>query len=663
MSITSGPKLKICKWISLLIVTFCTSNFSTAQTRMDSLRDVLSRLPVTFAADTHRVLLLVEMGREINNDKVAIDYLNQAMTLAQKTKWSRGIMIVTSRTGFHYGRMGFDYRACEYFFKALRLAELQKDNVWIGFAYRYLGDNHNDLGEFKKAIQFFDKSLPYLYKGKDYPRYLIAMHNKGLSYLALEKYDEAITVFKNVLDKNRTFKQKDVDVPCITNLSTAYEKKGDLTTALTYLNKLRELSSTNPDDVAYADIQIARILTKLGRIEDALLYANAANKIEGKVRINTIKSIHETLTKLYQNKGNYPLAFKHLSEFNALQMQNSADMQHKQIESLKFYYENEKQKADIYLLNRDVAEKERDKRFLTIWLYSVSAFVIVLSFAIFLINRKSKKIEAQRNQIRLIKEALDDTNQKLLELNGSLEQRVNERTSELMIANNELIAKNNEIKEAFFNGQSLERKRVASELHDNLGGTISALKWQFESIETERLTQQEKVIYENVLAMMEVAYADVRNISHNLIPAELEKQGLSVALKNLISDLNSNRRIHFEFIDNYVGGFLDKRKEMEVYGICMEVINNILKHSRATEASLNIQQIADNLLISISDNGVGMPQFRSESRNGMGLRNLQSRAEGINGEISIETNLPAGTLVRIAIYPDPESEPSGRGSA
>ena len=118
---------------------------------------------------------------------------------------------------------------------------------------------------------------------------------------------------------------------------------------------------------------------------------------------------------------------------------------------------------------------------------------------------------------------------------------------QLKAKNEELKAKNDEISGAMFKGQTNERKRVASELHDNLNTKIVALKWRFEALDISKYSAQDQKVLSDFIKVLDDIYMDVRLIAHNLLPVELETQGLVIALQKLLNNI-SNRHISFHLL-------------------------------------------------------------------------------------------------------------------
>jgi signal transduction histidine kinase len=200
--------------------------------------------------------------------------------------------------------------------------------------------------------------------------------------------------------------------------------------------------------------------------------------------------------------------------------------------------------------------------------------------------------------------------------------------------NQQLKTKNREIEEALQKGQTIERKRVAEELHDNLSAKISGIRWRLEAIEPDFKTEKHKKIYESSVNALAEVYTDVRLIAHNLLPAELETKGLPVALENLIKELNGLQKTEFTLnIASTIGRFQNKI-EYEIFSIVLELSNNILKHSKAINAFISLEIEKNNLKLLVSDNGIGIEE--DSIKQGMGMSNLKSRVASLNGKMTIE---------------------------
>ncbi|GAB4417476.1 MAG: hypothetical protein OHK0039_27910 [Bacteroidia bacterium] len=197
-------------------------------------------------------------------------------------------------------------------------------------------------------------------------------------------------------------------------------------------------------------------------------------------------------------------------------------------------------------------------------------------------------------------------------------------------------------------GEERERRRIARDLHDGLSSLLAAVKIQFGTIRP--VQQQEK--FDAALAALDEANREVRRIAHNMMPEVLTHYGLVEAVSEVVSNLSAGGGIRLAFSHYGLDEQLDPTIELTVYRIIQELLNNVLKHSQATEALVQLNRHDALLTLTVEDNGVGFdPQA---ARRGMGLDNLRSRVSYLQGEVQIDSAPGRGTAVYIEmILPSP----------
>ena len=212
----------------------------------------------------------------------------------------------------------------------------------------------------------------------------------------------------------------------------------------------------------------------------------------------------------------------------------------------------------------------------------------------------------------------------------------------------QLQKQNAELQAALLQGQTIERKRVAADLHDSLGSTMSSLIYTVNAIDTNHLDDQEQKVYLHLKQMLDTAYNEIRLLSHNLLPEEFEKQGLAEALRHFVRKINQTKTIQFNLSIDPQLGRLSPKIEFELYSICLELINNILKHAHATQAQINLSAPSPNgeLKLVISDNGRG---FFDNDSDGKGIKNVKARVESLNGTWQYDSKPNQGTSSTISI--------------
>ena len=211
---------------------------------------------------------------------------------------------------------------------------------------------------------------------------------------------------------------------------------------------------------------------------------------------------------------------------------------------------------------------------------------------------------------------------------------------------NTLLKQNAELQVALLKGQTIERQRVALDLHDNLGSTLSALWLSLDSVNQTNMNLEEKAIHQNLRENLEKAYNDVRLLSYNLLPEEFEKHGLTIILQGFVRKMNKNSTIKFDLEIDEDFGRVDNKIEFELYSICLELVNNIMKHSKASEAKIELSRSEKQIQLIVSDNGIGT--FNNES-DGKGMKNVKARVESLNGVWDLASKENEGTYSTINI--------------
>lgn len=207
------------------------------------------------------------------------------------------------------------------------------------------------------------------------------------------------------------------------------------------------------------------------------------------------------------------------------------------------------------------------------------------------------------------------------------------------------LALQNELLTSVIDAQESERKRIAQELHDGLGGYLSALRMM---VNRKKNSFDEKNHPESADAFIEVqdkldkAIKDVREISHNLMPSELDSGNFSNLLKEHLEYLNENGTLVFEYyIDEKINA-CDKVILISLYRITFELIRNIQKHSEATKATVQLIMHQDVVQLQVEDNGKGMDEHKG---NGIGLNNIRSRIQYLNGTMNIDSGKLGTTFI------------------
>ena len=208
---------------------------------------------------------------------------------------------------------------------------------------------------------------------------------------------------------------------------------------------------------------------------------------------------------------------------------------------------------------------------------------------------------------------------------------------------------------AILEAQEAERLRVAAELHDSVIQILSAVKFRMQVVE-ERLASVDEASWRDALkaeAHLEKAIQEVRRISRNLRPRELDDLGLASALRALCGEFSERTGLSVDLAIHRVPRTLAPGLELQLYRIVQEALGNIEKHSRATHVTIHLQRQKSLLQISIKDNGRGFdplaPRRSRTKRPGMGLVDMRERATFVGGTCVLRSAPGAGTEILIEV--------------
>jgi signal transduction histidine kinase len=190
--------------------------------------------------------------------------------------------------------------------------------------------------------------------------------------------------------------------------------------------------------------------------------------------------------------------------------------------------------------------------------------------------------------------------------------------------------------QAVMQGEEKERSRIAKDLHDGVAGMLAAVKMHFNSVALHVGGVLQTEGYQQGLKLLDEASQEVRKTSHNLMPEVLLQHGLDEAIRRYCNNVTNSSKLLVQYDSiGELGRFVDSF-ELSVYRIVQELLNNIVKHSKASEAIVQITYQHHLLLITIEDNGVGLAND-TQQKDGMGLRSLQSRVKAMNGKIEFDS--------------------------
>ncbi|PLK45464.1 sensor histidine kinase [Emticicia sp. TH156] len=202
--------------------------------------------------------------------------------------------------------------------------------------------------------------------------------------------------------------------------------------------------------------------------------------------------------------------------------------------------------------------------------------------------------------------------------------------------------------------QEVERRRIAKDLHDEVGAMLSVTKMSFNQL-LKKIDTSGEVIEQGqqTKEFLEESISQVRRISRELVPSTLEDFGLIIAIDEFIQKIHIATGVLFIFNHEGIDDTqrFDNKIELTVYRIAQELVNNALKHAEAQEITLKLSLLNKKLSFVFTDNGKGfnLEAVKKDVKSGLGLRNIESRLSVVNGTFAIQSILDKGTSSTIEI--------------
>ncbi len=211
------------------------------------------------------------------------------------------------------------------------------------------------------------------------------------------------------------------------------------------------------------------------------------------------------------------------------------------------------------------------------------------------------------------------------------------------------------ISKRIIEAQESERRRVSRELHDSVNQILASVKFRLESLEEQLPGKDKNIVREarKVKLLLNKVMTEVRRISRNLRPAELDDLGIGSAVRSLADEFSERTKIATVVKDGWPTRVLSPEVKLTMYRIIQESLTNVEKHARANRVRIGYAETASEIICTIEDNGLGIRgEDEGKARikgDGLGLLDMQERLSFIGGTLEIASVPRRGTVVTIHI--------------
>ena len=210
------------------------------------------------------------------------------------------------------------------------------------------------------------------------------------------------------------------------------------------------------------------------------------------------------------------------------------------------------------------------------------------------------------------------------------------------------ITESKHLEKAVLDISAREQRRIGQDLHDGLGQQLTGIAFMSKVLAQKLAgrSQDEAPDAAKIVHLVNEAISKTRELSRGLLPVESDSLGLMSALERRSGEVENLFGIKCRFTCDQPVLISDQDVATHLYRIAQEAVNNALKHGRATRIDISLKKTGEGILMSIADDGVGLPEnLGSSGGKGLGLRIMKYRAKMIRGTLRVERGPERGTIV------------------
>ncbi|MEO9953531.1 sensor histidine kinase [Nonlabens sp.] len=625
--------------------------------------------------NTH-LLLAYYHNKYVNTDS-SIYYTHEALKGKNTVSDSLGIRLTIlsyQLLALNNNNKGLYQESKNWYIKGAQLSEKYKETDLYYSHLHGLASAYITLGKGEEALDLLKKCIEF---SKDEEIVLGSYINLGSIYSSLEKYEISNTYLqkaKAICEKEGYRKQALVNV--IINIGDNYISKGEIDEGLTAYYDAKDISFNN----RFSDLELIA-LGKIGTIlydqendsQAALIFSSALVKSMNLGNLDMEMNSYLMLEKLMARKGDYRNAYNYGKLYHKIRDSIDNSITEKEMNRLEVRFKTLEKEKKIKLLqienlNKSLNIKNKDA--------DLEKFKLQQSI---IAKQNENKVlllqngaEKRKNEIILLKEkealkAVELDREKtikyvvlaaffilLVPIFGLLinyyqklqaQSLLNLKEKEINEQQVLSLKKDQEIKliKAAVRGQDQERKRIAQEMHDSVGGNLAAIKLQFSQLSNH--PDKLKLIY----SQLDDTYEQVRNLSHNLLPKKIRENDFVFLVKEYINTVEEASEITFNvsFFDEEKINKLNKVLQNEMFSIFQELTTNTLKYAQAKTIDIQLDLLNESLFFVYEDDGVGFDIAMTTL--GIGLTNIKNRVENYNGVLHIDSQPDRGVNINIEI--------------
>ena len=194
--------------------------------------------------------------------------------------------------------------------------------------------------------------------------------------------------------------------------------------------------------------------------------------------------------------------------------------------------------------------------------------------------------------------------------------------------------------------QEEERMRIAQDLHDDISSKLNIVSLNTHLLKTPNLSEAEFAeITNNIVSLTKKALENSRRIAHDLLPPVFEKFGLHAAIEELVLEFSTAKNVQINYENELEFSALEVNKQLHIFRILQELLNNSMRHGKATSISITFVSKNHQNTCVYTDNGVGFNTNSGNKKRGIGMQNIESRVNFLGGNINVQSEINKGVQI------------------
>ena len=495
--------------------------------------------------------------------------------------------------GIAHEESGEYKKAAEFYLKGLTRAELKKDEYFQATFLNNIGLLKYFLQELDKALADFNKGIGIAIRINNQRLLSHIKMNRCLVFVAQKQYVEANNSFSEVINYAISNKLPLELASAYVNLGSAYLRREEYATGLNYVDSAIVVFKRYgyKKEHSRAMLNKSQILMEIGKLNEAgkILEENKQTILSAPNPDNR-EEFYYVNYQLMLKRSKFREALDNYSEYTRIKDSLRSGFNERAVEELQLKYNVQKKEIELEKEKSKSLQLEKSnqrERFMKWLIFFAGLFVVILisvtAFAVY--NRK-------------------------------LREKQNYFSKQLIIQTEE------------------ERSRIARDLHDDIGQSLSILKTGLFKSETKK--ENDRKMEQEIERIID----QTRQISRSLYPSYIEKIGLGPSVAMLAENIQKNKNIEVSFDINERIEDLPIDTKTHLFRVLQECVSNTLKHSGAKALKIMIVNGNDNFIMTYVDNGSWSMQGKVS--NGMGLLSIKERVKIIGGTLILEQNQPRG---------------------